>query len=352
MDNQFLQKNTYHFDLPEALIAQTPLAVRDRSRLLVFDRKTKQIQHRIFRDISDYFSKGDVLVLNTSKVLPARLFALKEGTGAAIEILLHKRKNLTDWEILAKPAKRLSAGTKLKFSDALSGEILEKDEEGMCVVRFYFEGVFEDLLHQIGTMPLPPYIHEKLNEKDRYQTVYAKQEGSSAAPTAGLHFTEELLRNIQNKGCTLAHITLHVGLGTFRPVKTENILEHKMHTEWFSIPPSVADDINEAKERGNNIFACGTTSVRALESAAVLENGKWIVKPKDSDTNIFIYPTDEKPVPFKIVDHLITNFHLPESTLIMLVSAFLGYSNTMKVYQTAVDENYRFFSFGDACLFL
>ncbi len=339
-NNDLMSKSSYYYDLPEDLIAQQPIEPRDSSRLLVFDKTTKQIEHKHFRDILDYLKKGDVLVVNNSRVLPARLFGYKD-TGAKIEILLQKRIDLTTWEVIARPFKRLQVGTKVYFSEKLSCEIIEKQEYGNCKIQFQFEGVFENRLSEVGQIPLPPYIHEKLKDKERYQTVYAKVEGSSAAPTAGLHFTKDLLEKIKEKGVEIVEVLLHVGLGTFRPVKEDNILQHKMHSEYIEMSENNANLLNKAKKEGRRIIAVGTTSVRVLESSAD-ENG--LIIPKTTETNIFIYPSYK----FKVVDALITNFHLPESTLIMLVSAFAGYDDTMEIYRTAVKEKYRFFSFGDA----
>lgn len=339
-DKNLLLKSSYFYDLPEELIAQTPLEPRDSSRLLVYHRKNKQVEHKIFRDIVDYLQKGDVLVLNNTRVLPARLYGYKD-TGAKIEILLQKRINLKTWEVIAKPCKRLSVGTKVTFSERLSCVIKEKGDYGSCIIEFEFVGAFEERLDEVGTMPLPPYIHEKLKDKERYQTVYAKVEGSSAAPTAGLHFTPELMEKIKEKGVEIVEVLLHVGLGTFRPVKEDNILNHEMHSEYIEMSEENAKAINKAKSEGRRVIAVGTTSVRVLESCAE-RDGR--VKAQKRDTNIFIYPSYK----FKIVDGLITNFHLPESTLIMLVSAFADYEETMKIYETAVKEKYRFFSFGDA----
>ena len=341
-NDKLLLKSTYFYDLPQELIAQKPVEPRDSSRLLVFNKKTKQIEHRIFRDILDYLKKGDVLVINNTKVLPARMYGYK-STGAKIEVLLQKRINLSEWSILAKPTKRLSVGTELVFSEKLKGVITEISEYGNCKINFSFEGVFEHRLSEVGTMPLPPYIKEKLKDQSRYQTVYAKTEGSSAAPTAGLHFTKELLEKIKERGIIVVEVLLHVGLGTFRPVSEENILNHKMHSEFFEMTKENADILNKAKSEGRRIIAVGTTSVRVLESSFI--NGKILSQKRDTD--IFIYPSYK----FNVVDAMITNFHLPESTLIMLVSAFIGYDETMKVYKTAVNEKYRFFSFGDACFF-
>lgn len=333
-------KSSYYYDLPEELIAQTPVEPRDSSRLLVYHRKNGQIEHKIFRDIVDYLNKGDVLVINNTRVLPARLFGYKD-TGAKIEVLLQKRIDLKNWEVIAKPFKRLSVGTKVTFSTNLSCEVVEKGDYGSCKIRFDFDGVFEDRLSEVGQMPLPPYIHEKLKNKERYQTVYSKVEGSSAAPTAGLHFTKELLTKIKDKGVEIIEVLLHVGLGTFRPVKEDNILNHDMHSEYIEMTEENANKLNRAKQEGRRIIAVGTTSVRVLESCAD-NNGNII--PQKRETDIFIYPSYK----FKVVDALITNFHLPESTLIMLVSAFAGYDETMHIYREAVKEKYRFFSFGDA----
>lgn len=337
-------KSSYFYNLPEEQIAQKPLEPRDSSRLLVFNRKTEEIEHRHFFDITNYLNKGDVLVINNSRVLPARLFGYKE-TGAKIEILLQKRINLTDWEVIAKPFKRLEEGTLITFSENLSCQVLSKATYGLCKIRFLFNGVFETRLSEVGQVPLPPYIHEKLKNDERYQTVYSKHEGSSAAPTAGLHFTDELLNKLKEKGVEIVEVLLHVGLGTFRPVKEDNILSHEMHSEYIEMSEENASKLNKAKQEGRRIIAVGTTSVRVLESCAN-ENGEII--PQNRETNIFIYPSYK----FKIVDALITNFHLPESTLIMLVSAFAGYDQTMNLYNIAVKENYRFFSFGDAMLLM
>ena len=339
-NKDLLSKSSYFYNLPEELIAQHPLEPRDSSRLLVYNKKTEKIEHKHFRDIVDYLQKGDVLVVNNSRVLPARLFGYKD-TGAKIEVLLQKRLDLTTWEVIARPFKRLKVGTKVFFSEKLNCEIIEKQDYGNCKVRFDFEGVFENRLSEVGQMPLPPYIHEKLKDKERYQTVYSKVEGSSAAPTAGLHFTKELLEKIKEKGIQIVEVLLHVGLGTFRPVKEDNILQHKMHSEYIEMSKENADILNKAKSEGRKIIAVGTTSVRVLESSAD-ENGQ--ILPKMEETSIFIYPSYK----FKVVDALITNFHLPESTLIMLVSAFAGYDQTMRLYDEAVKERYRFFSFGDA----
>ncbi len=335
-----LKKSSYFYNLPEELIAQKPIEPRDNSRLLLFCRQTEEIQDKHFYDILDFLHKGDVLVVNNTRVLPARLFGYKD-TGAKIEILLQKRIDLTTWEVIARPFKRLKEGTEIHFSENLSLTVLEKKEYGECKVKFNFTGAFEERLDEVGQVPLPPYIHEKLKDKERYQTVYSKVEGSSAAPTAGLHFTNELLQKLQEKGVELIEVLLHVGLGTFRPVKEDDILNHNMHSEYIEMTQENADKINKAKAEGRRIIAVGTTSVRVLESVAT-EEGR--VKAYKGETSIFIYPSYK----FKIVDGLITNFHLPESTLIMLVSAFAGYDQTMKIYNHAVKEHYRFFSFGDA----
>lgn len=339
-NKDLLKKSSYFYDLSEELIAQTPVEPRDSSALLVFCRDNNKIEHKHFYDIVDYLKKGDVLVVNNTRVLPARLFGYKE-TGAKIEVLLQKRIDLKTWEVIAKPFKRLKVGTVLHFSKNLSCKIVDKFEYGSCKIKFEFDGVFEHRLSEVGQVPLPPYIHEKLADKERYQTVYAKVEGSSAAPTAGLHFTQSLMDKLKEKGVQIVEVLLHVGLGTFRPVKEEDILNHKMHSEHIEMKEENAKILNKAKEEGRRIIAVGTTSVRVLESCAD-DNGKIIAQKRETD--IFIYPSYK----FKVVDALITNFHLPESTLIMLVSAFAGYDETMKIYQTAVEKRYRFFSFGDA----
>lgn len=336
----YTKLSTYDYHLPEQLIAQTPLEKRDESRLLVFNRKNKDILHRQFKDIKSFLQKGDVLVVNNTRVMPARLFAKKE-TGADIEVFLLKRKNLTDFEVLLKPAKRVKVGTILTISDDLKCELLEVLENGNRVVRFLFDGVLEEILDRVGSMPLPHYIHEKLKDKERYQTVYNKVEGSAAAPTAGLHFTKELMQDIRDMGVEILEVTLDVGLGTFRPCKEEDITKHDMHTEHYRISQEVAEKINKAKIENRRVIAVGTTSVRTLETVA--QKGMPLTED-EGDTNIFIYP----PYKFKVVDALITNFHLPKSTLIMLVSAFAGYESTMDLYETAVENQYRFFSFGDS----
>ena len=343
--NDILNKKTYFYELPESLIAQTPATPRDSSRLLVYDRKTDKVQHKIFRDIIDFLKPDDVLVLNNSRVIPARIIGRKIDTNAKIEILLQKRINLTNWSVVAKPAKRLKIGSIVKFSDELECKIISKGEYGECEVEFIFNGTFEDILDRVGSMPLPHYIKTDLKDKERYQTVYSKTEGSSAAPTAGLHWTKELLQKAKDKGVTILEVMLHVGLGTFRPVKEDNILKHKMHSEYYVLTKEVADYINNAKKEGRRIIAVGTTSVRVLESASD-ENG--ILHEKSEETSIFIYPSYK----MKVVDALITNFHLPESTLIMLVASMMGVEKTLELYNLAVKEKYRFFSFGDAMLII
>lgn len=336
-------RSTYFYELPEEQIAQVPIEPRDHSRLLVYDRKTKSHSDVHFYNIIDELKKGDVLVINNTKVLPARLYGFKE-TGAKIEILLQKRIDLLNWEVIAKPCKRLSVGTKIVFNKDISCTITKMGTYGVCYVKFEYDlsKTFEEHLMDIGTVPLPPYIKEKLADPDRYQTVYAKKNGSSAAPTAGLHFTKQLLEDIKAKGVEVCEVLLHVGLGTFRPVKEDNILHHEMHSEHIEVTKEVADKINKAKSEGRRVIAVGTTSVRTLESAV---NEKGEVIPIKTDTSIFIYP----PYKFKVVDALITNFHLPESTLIMLVAAFIGDIDiTLDLYKHAVDDKYRFFSFGDA----
>ena len=334
----------FDYNLPEELIAQTPLKERDSSRLLVLDRKTGNIEHKHFTDIIDYLNEGDTLVLNDTKVLPARLIGVKEETGAVIEILLLKNIENDNWECLVKPARRVKVGTIVSFGDGkLKAKCIKEEDEGIRHFTFIYEGIFLEILEDLGTMPLPPYIHEKLNDQSRYQTVYAKEVGSAAAPTAGLHFTKELLEKIRNKGINIAYVTLHVGLGTFRPVSVETIEEHEMHSEHFYIKKEDAEKINNAKQNGKRVIAVGTTSCRVLESVA---NEKGQVKEIETDTSIFIYPGYK----FKCIDSLVTNFHLPESTLIMLVSAIAGKEFVMDSYQKAVEEKYRFFSFGDAML--
>lgn len=348
MNEDYTKKSTYNYNLPEELIAQVPLEKRDTSRMLVYNKKTGDVFHKHFYDIVDYFNAGDVLVLNNSRVLPARIFGIKKETGAKIEVLLQKRIDLKTWEVIVKPQKRLKVGTIIKFSDELSGEILDLKEYGVATIKFIFDGRFEEILDKIGLMPLPPYIKEKLKDKERYQTVYSKQLGSSAAPTAGLHFTPELLQKLKDKGVQVVEVMLHVGLGTFRPVKEDDITKHEMHSEFYSISEDAAKIINLAKKEKRRVIACGTTSMRTLESAAQEIDGYFGVRAEAKNTSIFIYP----PYNFKIVDCLITNFHLPESTLLMLISAFIGLDNVKNIYNIAIKEKYRFFSFGDCCLFI
>lgn len=340
-----MKTSDFYYDLPQELIAQTPAEPRDSARLLVYDRATKQISHRHFYDITDYLKKGDVLVVNNTKVLPARIYGKKEKTGGKIEFLLLKRLDLTRWEVILKPGRSAKPGTVFEFSPQLKARVESVEEDGSRIVEFLYDGVFEDILSKIGEMPLPPYIKEKLQDKARYNTVYSKVDGSAAAPTAGLHFTRELLQKVKDMGVEVVEVLLHVGLGTFRPVKVEDVTQHHMHSEYYSVSQEAADAINKAKQEGRRIVCVGTTSVRTLESAAD-ENGH--VKAGSGNTEIFIYP----PYKFKVVDCLITNFHLPESTLIMLVSALCSREEVLHVYETAVKEKYRFFSFGDACLFL
>ena len=336
-----MKTSDFYYDLPTVQIAQTPLTPRDSSRLLVYDRSADKVEHKIFRDIIDYLKKGDVLVRNNTKVLPARMFAKTEN-GGNVEVLLLRRYNLTDWEVLVKPGKKARVGTRLKISDELSLEVKEIIEDaGSRRVTFIFDGVFEDILSRVGEMPLPPYITEKLKDQGRYQTVYSLIDGSAAAPTAGLHFTPELLQRIKDKGVEIVDVLLHVGLGTFRPVKADKIEEHKMHSEYYEISERAAERINLAKKEGRRVIAVGTTSVRTLETAA---NEDGTVRAEKGDTQIFLYP----PYKFNCVDALITNFHLPESTLIMLVSCMCSREKILELYRTAVDEKYRFFSFGDA----
>ncbi len=339
-----LKKSDFYFDLPQELIAQDPLEDRSASRLLVLNRKTGAVEHHTFKEIMNYVRSGDCLVLNNTKVIPARLMGVKEDTGAAIEVLLLKRRDNDVWETLVKPGKKARPGAKIVFGDGcLRAEVLDVVEEGNRLIRFDYEGIFEEVLDRLGEMPLPPYITHKLQDKNRYQTVYAKYEGSAAAPTAGLHFTEELLAQIEEMGVNIAYVTLHVGLGTFRPVKADNILEHHMHSEHYEVTPETAELINRTKESGGRVICVGTTSCRTVESAAD-ESGR--VQPGCGDTEIFIYPGYR----FKALDCLITNFHLPESTLVMLVSALAGRENVLAAYREAVEERYRFFSFGDAML--
>lgn len=342
MENIGLQTKDYYFDLPQEQIAQDPLQDRASSRLLVLDKKTGERKHQVFRKIKQYLKPGDCLVLNNTKVIPARLIGEKAQTGAKVELLLLKRMENDVWETLVKPGKKAREGAQILFGNGLlRGEIIKVQEDGNRLVKFYYEGIFEEILDQLGQMPLPPYITHQLEDKNRYQTVYAKFEGSAAAPTAGLHFTKELLQEIQDMGVKLAYVTLHVGLGTFRPVKVENVLEHHMHTEFYQVDSEAADLINATKEAGNRVICVGTTSCRTIESAAD-ENGKVITGC--GNTDIFIYPGYQ----FKVLDCLITNFHLPESTLLMLVSALAGREHVLEAYKEAVEEKYRFFSFGDA----
>lgn len=336
------KKSDFYYDLPEELIAQTPAEPRDSSRLLVYDRASDRVEHRIFRDITDYLRKGDVLVVNNTKVLPARMYARTEH-GGIVEVLLLKRLDIDKWEVLVKPGKKCRIGTRLVVSDKLSLTVEGVTDSGERIVRFAYDGVFEEILDEVGSMPLPPYIKEKLKDRNRYQTVYAKTDGSAAAPTAGLHFTPELLHRIRDMGVEIVEVLLHVGLGTFRPVKEDIITDHKMHSEYYCVTQKAADAINAAKAEGRRVIAVGTTSVRTLESAAG-EDGR--VRAESGNTQIFIYP----PYRFKCVDALVTNFHLPESTLIMLVAALTGREKILGLYRTAVEERYRFFSFGDAMM--
>ena len=339
-----LKKSDFYFDLPEELIAQDPLADRSGSRLLVLDKASGGIEHKTFTDIERYLGSGDCLVLNNTKVIPARLMGTKKETGAAVEVLLLKRRGNDVWETLVKPGKKAKEGTELVFGDGLlTGQVIDVVDEGNRLIQFSYKGVFEEVLDRLGEMPLPPYITHKLEDKNRYQTVYAKYEGSAAAPTAGLHFTNELLKRLEEKGVNLAYVTLHVGLGTFRPVKEDNLLNHHMHSEFYQITDEAARIINDTRLAGGRVICVGTTSCRTIESASC-ENGK--IKVGSGDTDIFIYPGYK----FKVTDCLITNFHLPESTLIMLVSALAGRENVLRAYSEAVQERYRFFSFGDAML--
>ncbi|MBE5958298.1 MAG: tRNA preQ1(34) S-adenosylmethionine ribosyltransferase-isomerase QueA [Lachnospiraceae bacterium] len=337
-----MRTQDFYYDLPEELIAQDPLEDRSSSRLMVLNKKTGEIEHKIFKDIIGYLREGDCLVINNTKVIPARLLGNKIGTDAAIEILLLKRRENDIWECLTKPGKKCRVGARISFGDGLLvGEIVDVIEEGNRLIKFEYQGIFEEILDQLGQMPLPPYITHKLKDKNRYQTVYAKYEGSAAAPTAGLHFTQDLLKEIKDKGVNIANVTLHVGLGTFRPVKVENVLEHHMHSEFYNVEEEDAKLINETRKNGGRIISVGTTSCRTLESVTD-ENG--VVHAGSGNTDIFIYPGYK----FKAIDCLITNFHLPESTLLMLVSALAGKDNIMNAYEEAVKERYRFFSFGDA----
>jgi len=339
-----LKKSDFYFDLPEELIAQDPLEDRSSSRLLVLNKDSGKVTHKSFKDVTEYLKSGDCLVLNNTKVIPARLLGEREGTGAHVEVLLLKRHEGDVWETLVKPGKKCRPGSRLIFGDGLlKAEVLEMVEEGNRLIHFKYEGIFEEVLDKLGEMPLPPYITHKLQDKNRYQTVYAKYDGSAAAPTAGLHFTPQLLQKIEEMGVQIAYVTLHVGLGTFRPVKEENILDHHMHSEYYQVTQEAADIINETKKNGGRVFCVGTTSCRTVESAST-EDG--VIHAGCDNTEIFIYPGYR----FKILDCLITNFHLPESTLVMLVSALAGRENVLDAYKEAVEERYRFFSFGDAML--
>jgi len=339
-----LKTSDFKFDLPQELIAQVPIEDRASSRLMVLDKETGNIEHKVFRDIIEYLNPGDCLVLNNTRVIPARLIGEKIETGGKIEFLLLKRTEEDTWQALVKPGKRAKVGTKFSFGNGkLIGEVVDLSDEGSRIIKFHYDGIFEEILDELGNMPLPPYITARLDEKERYQTVYSKHNGSAAAPTAGLHFTEELLNKIKEKGVDIAFVTLHVGLGTFRPVKVEDVLNHKMHSEYYMVSQEAADKINRAKENGKNVICVGTTSCRTIESACN-EDGK--MKETSGWTEIFIYPGYK----FKVLDKLITNFHLPESTLIMLVSAICGKDNVLNAYNEAVKERYRFFSFGDAMI--
>lgn len=347
LDINNMKKSDFYYDLPEELIAQTPVEPRNSSRMLKVNRQTGEIEHRHFYNLCDYLKKGDLLVLNDSRVLPARIYGHKKDNDTFIEFLLLEQKENLVWEILCRPGKKAKIGTVFTFGDGLlEAEVIEIKEDGNRVVKFSCEGNFFAVLDEIGQMPLPPYITEKLQDKERYQTVYSRELGSAAAPTAGLHFTKEMLEEIKAMGVNIAYVTLHVGLGTFRPVKEDKVLDHKMHSEHYEMPQETARLINETKKNGGRVIAVGTTSCRTIESVATFNNGE--IKPCDGYTDIFIYPGYK----FKVLDGLVTNFHLPESTLIMLVSAFMGYENTMNAYKTAVEERYRFFSFGDSMLIL
>lgn len=345
--SELLKKSTYFYDLPEELIAQDPLEKRDESRLLVLNKRTGKIEHKTFKNVINYLNPGDCLVINNTRVIPARLIGKKEFTEGKIELFLLKDLGNDCWEVLAKPGRKAIPGARFVFGEMeeLKAEVLEVKDDGNRIIKLYYKGIFQEVLDKVGGVPLPPYIHNKLKDKERYQTVYSKFKGSSAAPTAGLHFTKELLKNIEEKGIDIAEVTLHVGLGTFRPVKEDNILEHKMHSEWYEINEDACNKINNARKNGGRIIAVGTTSCRVLES--VSKKGEDLV-PMTGNTDIFIYPGYE----FKVLDGLITNFHLPESTLIMLVAALAGYDNIMNAYKIAVREKYRFFSFGDAMLII
>ena len=337
-----MKTSDFYFDLPEELIAQVPILDRSSSKLMVLDKETGEISHKVFKDIIEYLNPGDCLVLNDTRVIPARLIGSKEDTGGKIEFLLLKRNEDDTWETLVKPGKRAKIGTRFSFGEGkLIAEVVGMGDDGARIVKFEYEGIFEEVLDELGNMPLPPYITERLEERERYQTVYSKNNGSAAAPTAGLHFTDKLLQQIKDKGVDIAFVTLHVGLGTFRPVKVDDVLEHDMHSEYYMVTQEAADKINKAKENGHRVITVGTTSTRTIESVAD-ENGK--MKAASGWTKIFIYPGYK----FKVVDNLITNFHLPESTLIMLVSALAGKENVLNAYKCAVENRYRFFSFGDA----
>lgn len=342
-----MKKSDFYYDLPESYIAQTPTEPRDHSRLMAIDRKTGSITHEHFYNLCDILQKGDLLVMNDSRVLPARLYGEKKETGSFIEFLLLEQKGDKLWEIICRPGKKAKAGARFSFGGGkMIAEIAEVKEDGNRIAKFTCDGNFYTVLEEIGQMPLPPYITAKLEDKERYQTVYSREIGSAAAPTAGLHFTKEMLRKLEEKGVELAYVTLHVGLGTFRPVKEDDVLKHKMHSEHYMLPEETAEKIRQTKANGGRVIAVGTTSCRTLEAVAAYHNGKIVAD--EGYTDIFIYPGYE----FKVLDGLITNFHLPESTLIMLVSAFLGYNATMNAYKTAVEEKYRFFSFGDAMCIL
>lgn len=338
-----MNTSDFYYDLPEELIAQTPAEPRDSSRLLVYHRRDGAVEHKIFRDIIDFLNPGDALVVNDTRVIPARLYGKKQSTGREVEFLLLNQLSKDIWEVIMRPGKKLRIGDRVEFAEDLQAEILEKKEDGVTRVKFYFEGLFEPLLERYGNMPLPPYITQRLEDRQRYQTVYAKENGSAAAPTAGLHFTPELMEKIRKKGIDIIPVLLHVGLGTFRPVKVDNVENHRMHSEYYSISADSARRINETRKKGGRIIAVGTTSVRTLESVA---DEKGCIKEQSGNTEIFIYPGYR----FKCVDALITNFHLPESTLLMLISAFMGKERALDLYRLAVQERYRFFSFGDAML--
>lgn len=340
-----MRTSDFWYELPQELIAQRPVEPRDSSRLLVYDRKTKRVEHKHFFDITEYLRKGDVLVVNNTRVLPARIYGAKENTGGKIEFLLLKRLDLTHWEVILKPGRIAKPGATFCFGDKLKARVESIGEDGSRVVEFFYDGNFEQILEELGEMPLPPYIREKLQDKSRYNTVYSKVDGSAAAPTAGLHFTKELLQKVKDMGVEVVEVLLHVGLGTFRPVKTEDVASHHMHTEYYEVSPYAAERINLAKQEGRRVICVGTTAVRTLESAA---DKVGHVEAKSGNTDIFIYP----PYRFRIVDALVTNFHLPESTLIMLVSALCSREEILQLYNTAVRERYRFFSFGDAMLIL